>query len=153
MRTALFALVLALAACGPSPGPAVREGATAEPAASSQAEDEPQPVDTLAGSWRVAAIDDQPYEAFMPFELYGNDTRIYWDPPCAGQERLYTIDGSDFSAEVAASEAPPILCDAVLPERLAEVWRAFDNARAIEPTPEGGVRISGGGYSVTLVRQ
>lgn len=107
---------------------------------------------TLAGRWRVTAIDDQPYEAFMPLELYGNDYRIYWEPPCAAQERRYAIDGAGFSAWQEASESPPIVCEIGLPERLGDVWRAFDNGRSIETTDAGGARISGGGYSVTLAR-
>jgi len=88
----------------------------------------------------------------MPLELYGNDYRIYWEPPCAEQERRFAIDGTTFSAWTDEGESPPIVCEAAIPERLADVWRAFDNGRAIEPTETGGVRISGGGYSVTLDR-
>lgn len=153
MRAALLALTVALAACEQSPATMPADATPAETSAPPGVVAGEETVDTLAGGWRVAGIDDEEFDEPYGMAFYATDTLFYWDPACAGQERHYTIDGTTFSAVPVESESPPILCEAVLPERLPEVWRAFDNGRAIEPTPEGGVRISGGGYSVTLVRQ
>lgn len=148
-----LALALGLGACERPPDPPATDATPVATPAPPVAGDDAGPVETLAGGWRVTGIDDEDFDEAYGLAFYATDTLFYWDPACAGQERLYTIDGTDFSAETVESEAPPILCEAILPDRLPEVWRAFDNARAIEPTAEGGVRISGGGYSVTLLRQ
>lgn len=113
-------------------------------------------VVSLAGAWRVTAIDDRPIEEPHRLELVGDVGKLWWEPRCAGMVRNYRIDGSSILFGSAGpprspGSPPPPVCAIGLPPRLNEVFRALDAARSLAPTPENGVRISGGGYSLTLI--
>ena len=152
-KTAVLVAVLSLAACQRQPAPdAVEPSEAASPKTEApQATD--RSVDTLAGAWRVAGIDGEPFNEEYGLALYANDYLIYWEPECAGQDRVYRIDGMDFSAEPPQTDSPRIICEIGVPDRLADVWSAMDVAHTIERTDEGGILIAGGGRSVTLFRQ
>ncbi len=143
-----FALILiacsaALAACQPVPNPAASGGPVTGAVA------------TLAGEWRVAAIDGQDFDDPHVLALRGDAERLWWDPICAAQVRRYRIDGSRIALSSAYTRetAPQVICLIAPPARLAEVMRALDAAETVARTPENGILISGGGRSVLLFSQ
>lgn len=148
MRSLLLLHALLLAACAP----AAEEAAPAQVDESSDTPaEESEGTATLAGSWRVAEVDGEAYSGFMVLQLFGTSRTIYWDPPCAGLERRYSIDGKEFSANPIPSSSPPILCDIALPEGIGEVFAAIDEADRIEPVEGGGARLSGLRRSLVLM--
>lgn len=113
-------------------------------------------VETLAGEWRVAGIDDAPLDESYGIALSANESVLWWDPRCAQRARDYAIDGrsiafSPIDRAGSTTKAPP--CLPGLPARLADVERALDAATAIGRTPSNGILISGGGHSVLLFSQ
>lgn len=153
----LLALLLSAGACQPDlPDEGVLPGV--EPTAPANDQQpanaaDPRSIETLAGGWRVAGIDGEQFDEAYGLGLYATDSLIYWEPTCAGQERLYTLDGTGFSASIPPSEGPAITCDIALPERLDDLWAAMDMATTAERLPDNSVRLSGGGRSVTLFSQ
>ena len=113
---------------------------------------------SLAGMWRVATIDDRSFDEGYALALRADENSLWWEPRCAGMARGYRIGGVSVSfssldpPRPPGSPTPPV-CAIGLPPRLGEVFRALDSATTIAPTPENGVRIAGGGHSVTLFRQ
>ncbi|MFN2099584.1 hypothetical protein [Altererythrobacter sp. MF3-039] len=150
MRSAFIVPVLLLAACEQALVDPAEETAPAI-VTDEASDDEPQGVTTLAGSWRVAELDGDRFENFMPLMLFGNVRVIYWDPACAGWERRYVIDGREFSATPPPSEGPRIACDIGLPERIEDVFAAIDEADRIQPADGGGVLLSGLRRSILLM--
>lgn len=123
---------------------------------------------TLEGAYRVAATDGAPFDEPYGLALGANDREIWWSPRCAGHAIAYRIEGERFLATApepppspppppAADEPPPppppLICGIAPPPRLSEVVDALLAAERIERTPENGIRISGGGRSVTLFSQ
>lgn len=153
MRTLIPTFALLLAACEPS----AEEAATLEDVATDLEERtealavETEAVATLAGSWRVAELDGEPFENFVTLELYANSRLLYWEPTCAGLERRYAIEGREFSAMQTPSDGPRIVCDIGLPERIEDVFAAIDEADRIQPADGGGVMLSGLRRSVLLM--
>lgn len=50
-------------------------------------------VASLAGEWRVAAIDGRSLEESYGLPLRGDENRLWWEPLCAGMSRGYRIKG------------------------------------------------------------
>lgn len=116
------------------------------------------PVTSLSGAWRVAAIDGKTLDEPYGLALTGDQDRLWWQPTCAGMIRKYRIDGRSIRIgsvhpEAKAGSPTSIVCAIGLPPRLREVFRALDAASHVNRTPENGVLIGGGGYSVTLFSQ
>ena len=107
---------------------------------------------TLEGYWRVASIDTEALDQPYGISLKGDDTRLWWEPACAKQIVTYTIMDNAFSASDPHGPGT-IVCDIGYPDALPQVWSAMLASDTIERTPENGVRISGGGRSVTLFSQ
>lgn len=151
MKPAPLALAaILLAGCAPTgtpPAPAAEEAAAAPVALP-----HPPAVD-LAGQWRVAGIDGEPFDRPYGIALTADAQRLWWEPVCARQGRDYAISGNAFSAIPPASEPPQPVCDIAFPAELAQIWSALDAADRIERTAANGVRIAGGGRSVTLFSQ
>lgn len=137
-------LVLALAACQPAPtGPTPSASATpAEPTAVS-----------LTGHWRIAGIDGKEFNEGYGMAITADAKRIWWEPACAAQDRLYTIAGTRFDASEIERPQSYAVCTIGLPERLPDVWRAIDAADTIRRTPSNGIEISGGGHALLLFSQ
>lgn len=115
---------------------------------------------TLQGGWRVAGIDGEPFDEPYGLGLMADETEIWWEPRCARMVRSYAISGDAIEIgtppdppAVAEGVPPPPVCTIGIPPRLTDVVRALDNAERIERTPANGVRLSGGGHSVTLFTQ
>ncbi|UVI39706.1 hypothetical protein [Qipengyuania spongiae] len=123
---------------------------------------------TLDGAYRGAGIDGAPFDEPYGLALGANDREIWWTPRCAGHAIMYRIEGDRFMASApepppspspppAAGEPPPppppLICGIAPPPRLSEVVDVLLAGERIERTPENGIRISGGGRSVTLFSQ
>jgi hypothetical protein len=154
MRGTPAVLLLLLAACSarsPAPSPPETQ-AEAPPSAAA--------VTTLAGEWRVAAIDGKNFNEPYALALSGDAEEIWWAPRCAGLVRSYRIDGTGIRIGPAKGLQPrapgaptPPVCAIGLPPRIDEVTRALDSATAIRRTPANGVEISGDGRSLLLFSQ
>ena len=145
--------VLLLAACSPPP-----PAPSAPEAPSTRAEI--ASVTTLAGEWRVAAIDGRDFNEPYALALTGDPEEIWWAPRCAGLVRSYRITGGAVRFGPAKGVKPrapgeptPPVCAIGLPPRIEEVTRALDSATAIRRTASNGVEISGGGRSLLLFGQ
>lgn len=168
MRATILALGLLAAACTApsSENQADPDAAVSSATAPTQspAADRPAPAATpvstatgtqvasLAGEWRVAGIDGGEFNESYGLALSADASRIWWEPECAGQQRLYSIDGLGFEA-TERDTGDRAVCEIGWPERLPEVWRAIDAADRIERTESNGVLLSGGGHSVLLFSQ
>ena len=151
MRVLLIALVLAACTQSAPPPPAPRTVPLEEAARS---------VSTLAGEWRVAAIDGKDFNEPYGLGLSGDAREIWWAPRCAGLIRSYRISGTSLNIGPALGTRPrapgeptPPVCAIGLPPRIDEVTRALDSATTIRRTPGNGVEISGAGRSLLLFSQ
>ena len=114
----------------------------------------------LAGEWRVAGIDGESFDEPYGLALRADGAEIWWEPRCAGIIRSYTIKGTAFATAPRTSEPPadtrspqrPV-CAIGLPPRLGDVRDVLDGAETIQRTSANGIRISGGGRSLTLFSQ
>jgi len=158
---ALLLLFAAMTACkGPTPTSPVQPdpGQEAHPPKAPPEQVAPELVNTLAGEWRVAAIDGLSLNEPIAIALTGDERQLWWAPRCAGVARIYRIEGASISfgstqpPRPAGSPTPPV-CAIGLPPRLGDVTRALDNAAGITRTPSNGVLISGPNHSVTLFSQ
>ena len=109
---------------------------------------------TLAGEWRVAGIDGEPFDEPYGIALSADDGEIWWEPRCAGVKVAYRLSGARFEAPPALQPPPPVaVCKIGQPPRLAEVMKAIRAADRIERTAANGIRLSGKGRSLTLFSQ
>lgn len=115
---------------------------------------------TLAGEWKIVAIDGQDFNEPYGLALSADTKEIWWEPRCAGMVSGYAINGSSIRIGRAPSldpppppGTPPPVCAIGLPQRLPEAVRALDAATSIQQTPSNGVELSGGGHSVLLFSQ
>lgn len=108
----------------------------------------PEKAPSLVGSWRVQSVDGR--RPVPPIQLEGDASRLWWEPACALQVRSYTVAASRFDAPAIDTSGREV-CDIAYPQALEEVWRIVEAADTIEAAGSGGVRLSGGGRSLTLV--
>jgi hypothetical protein len=153
MMRFLFLLAVALGACVPQSLNPEQADSAAPPAVPVLG-----PVSSLAGEWRVAGIDGQPFDESYGLALSGSDSELWWSPKCAEFVRSYRIAGGSIgfgpSAGAPASDGRPApVCLPGLPARLGAVFAAIDSAQRIERTPANGIEISGGGHSLLLFSQ
>lgn len=152
--------LIGCAACSPS----AETGQDVPAPAPTASQNQPMPVATLEGEWRVAGIDGEPFDEAYGLALSADATEIWWEPRCAGHIFHYRIDGLSFQARDLEPEPSPdwkpvdgphpaVVCSIGLPPRLADVGRAIRGATTVERTPENGVLISGGGHSLLLFSQ
>ena len=117
-------------------------------------------METLAGEWRVAGIDEQPLNKSYGLALSADEEEIWWEPRCANFAFSYRIDGLKLEtgtprpyAPVGPDGNPPPVCAIGIPPRLSDVARALDLAETVGRTSANGVLIEGGGHSVLLFSQ
>ena len=159
-RSALLFFAAVTACDGPAPTSPTqpelepvppRPTASSEPSASHS-------VNSLAGEWRVAAIDGRSMDEPIAIALTGDEEQLWWAPRCAGVARSYRIQGASIAFGPTSPPRPvgsptPLVCSIGLPPRLGDVTRALDDAVGITRTPSNGVLISGPNHSVTLFAQ
>ncbi len=115
-------------------------------------------VASLAGEWRVAGIDGQPFDEPYGLALSASDTEMWWPPKCAGYVRSYRLEGTRVRfAPVPRPNAndgrPAPVCLVAIPARLGDVFAAIDGSDRAVRTPSNGIEISGGGHSLLLFSQ
>ena len=145
-----------LIACGPTPPETAQQphktGSVAPAPADSAAPAER--VASLAGEWRVAAIDGRPLDEAVGIAISGDGALVWWEPACAGVARRYRINGGSVSfSSIGSNGGRKEVCEIAPPPRLDDVLRALDEADTIARTPSNGVRISGTRHDVTLFSQ
>ena len=166
MRLAALVVMLALPACTPEPE-GEGEQLTTLPANEGVENSAPpppttaiSPIETLAGEWRVAGIDGEPFDEPYGLALSADAEEIWWEPRCANFAFSYRIEGLRIttgegrpSNPVEPDAPPPPVCTVGIPPRLDEVARALDLADTVGRLPSNGILIEGGGHSVTLFSQ
>ena len=109
----------------------------------------------LYGRWRVEMLDGETLAPHDRVILYGNDTQLWWEPICAGQQAeialTFAESGTGWSAERLDTAGRPV-CSIGLPPRLGDVWQALEAADSVQWTGTGGLAIEGDGRSVVLER-
>ena len=145
-------LALFIAACSAEPPAPPQPPAPSPPSVPA--------VPSLAGEWRIAAIDGRDFNEPYGLALSADAKEVWWAPRCAGLVRSYRIDGTVFRTGPAKGVRPrapgeptPPVCAIGLPPRIDEVTRTLDSATTIRRTPSNGVEISGGGHSLLLFSQ
>lgn len=122
----------------------------------------PAPV-SLAGEYRVAAIDGSEVGGGIGIALTVTERQIWFDPRCAGFSWSYSYADGALTTErpekpnaddgsLVARPVRPVCRIAVHPEqqRLAE---ALDAVTTATTTPSNALELSGPGHSVTLFTQ
>ena len=155
-RAAISALLaLAVAACGQADdaetaGTApVTPAATATPVSTAPAPDLIASAESLAGEYRVAAVDGA--DINLPHGISASIAadRINVTSDCIRFAWSYRFE----SGVVTTERVPRPSCRrALLPEEEA-IAAAFDNAGMVRRTPANAVEFSGGGRSVTMFGQ
>jgi hypothetical protein len=116
---------------------------------------------TLAGEWKVVAIDGSDLNEPYGIALSANESEIWWEPRCASMVRGYAIKGAAIRFGSPPSLGPPPppgtpprpVCAIALPPRLVDVVRALETATLVQRTPSNGIELSGGGHSLLLFSQ
>lgn len=134
-------LMVAVTACQPPPTPTT--SAVSE-------------TISLAGAWRVTAIDGKSLE--FPLEFGADDERLWWEPACAGQLRNYRIRGGSISITPykdpnATADGLVTVCTIGPPPNLPIVFEAIDAVNRVSPGPQNQITLDGGRRSVTLVKR
>ena len=117
---------------------------------------EPWPED-LRGEWRLAGIDGKPFDAPYGIAIHVGEDRIDFDN-CQQVAWRYGYEAPDIRIErtlaiTVDTNPKPAPCAVAFAPGIAAMVAAIDAARQVERTPENGVRLSGGGHSLTLFRQ
>ncbi len=160
MRSLIAALVLPLAACAAPDEPppnsnridpansAAHAGASGETFPAPSSGGEPMAaVETLEGHWRLGGLDGGDLTGIA---LTGTGSTLYWEPTCAGFSLDYRIEGNTIAF---TGERPGIVCRIGYPRELEAIFAALRAAKTIERTASNGIRLAGGGHSVTLYSQ
>jgi hypothetical protein len=159
----LLALPLAIGACGKAPDGAALSGS--EEPSTSLRERVPGGVaitalGDLVGEYRVAGVDDAEIRGNEGIALSIDGPQMSFEPTCAGFIWRIDFDGAMFStarqrdrAEPPSEAAARAVCALeVTPARWA-LAEALDAATYAQRTPSNGIRLSGGGHSVTIYSQ
>jgi hypothetical protein len=109
---------------------------------------------SLAGSWRVTAVDGVALES--PLEFRADNKRLWWEPACAGQSRSYRTDGEmiaifPYVDPSVSADVLVTICTIGPPPTLPLVFEAFDAAKRVSRGRENQITMSGNGRSITLV--
>lgn len=118
---------------------------------------------TLAGEYRVAAIDGTEIGDGIGLALTVTDKLIWFDPRCAGFNWTYTYTDGRLITDRPLKPRPPggplvarpnvpVCRIGVHPEQ-QRLATAIDAVTEAWRTPTGGIELNGGGHSVTLYSQ
>lgn len=120
-------------------------------------------VDTpedLIGEWRVAGIDGRALVGNTGIAVTITGDRIEYEPKCAGFVWNYTYANAVIATVRAKSinarppgEPPAPVCAVAVSPEARQLGAALDRVTRARYTAAGGIRLSGGGRSVTLFSQ
>ena len=165
LRLAL-AMLLALAACSPSTDEAANEGGASLDEIGVEAPEQVPDgvaitaVGDLIGEYRVAGVNDAELPDGEAIALSIDGPMLSFEPTCAGFVWEIGFDGGvlatqrhGFANAPAPGEPPPPVCAVAISAGQTALARALDAVTRAERTPSNAIRLSGGGYSVTLYNQ
>ncbi len=157
-RTTIAALALLATGCG-SAAPAdddLAQTAAAGPDAPADPVAGQPPlltIDELAGEYRVAGIDGEPFdESFgVALSISAVPSVISFDEECGTLSWATDMEGGVLFTNRMPPE--PRSCDTPIHPRLLQLAAAIDAADRAVRTPANGIELSGGGRSVLLFSQ
>lgn len=139
---ATIAASLSLISCA---GPVEENVAGSEPA-----EEAPLPApSTIMGEWRVAGVDGQAIDLPHAMTVSIDNDTVQLVSQCLTPRWSYEYAGG---ALITTSTPEPVCERERYDEEVAAI-AAFDAAEKVDRTPENGLRLSGGGHTVTLFSQ
>lgn len=107
----------------------------------------------LAGEYRVAGVDGGEVDAPFGLVVSITDDAISFDAPCGGYGWSYTLDKGRLALAATDEPDPSCLARARIHHLVFDTASAIAAANRAERTPANGVRLSGGGRSLTLFGQ
>lgn len=114
----------------------------------------------LTGEWRVAGIDGRELVGDIGIAVTIEGSRLHYESTCVGFVWDYTYGSGAIATSRAASPnarpagvTPPPVCAVRVSPELGRLAAAFDAVSSARYSAAGGVRLSGGGRSVTLFSQ
>lgn len=110
-------------------------------------------AEELAGEYRVAGIDDAALDAPIGIALSISESEIEYEGACGGYAWSYTLDAG--ALETTATREPDTSClaSALIHHAVFDTAEAIGAATYVERTQSNGIRLSGGGRSITLFSQ
>ncbi|MDE1468479.1 hypothetical protein [Aurantiacibacter sp. D1-12] len=109
--------------------------------------------ETLAGDWRVVAINGEVLRETEIVNLSADESEIWWEPRCAGFVRQYVIEGNRLLLDPVSSDVPrevdgppmppPPVCLVAHPPRLSDIAEIFHEADHVQQTQSDIVGPSG----------
>lgn len=118
---------------------------------------------SLTGEYRVAAIDGVEIGGGIGLALTVTDKLIWFDPRCAGFTWTYTLLHGKLNTDRAQKPRPPggslvaganaATCRIAVHPEQQRLATALDNVTSAWRTPSNGIKLTGGGHSVTLYSQ
>lgn len=112
-------------------------------------------ADLLTGTWQVAALDGEP---ILGVRLQAAGQVLGWEPSCAGWARPFkesrqTIRfASNANGLEGKVDQVTTVCTVGYPDVLPRIFRTLPELNSIERTPEGRLRLYGGGHTIIFER-
>ena len=107
----------------------------------------------LAGEYRVAGIDDAALDVPFGIALSIGESEIEYDGACGGYAWSYSLEAGELETTPTREPDPSCLTSALVHHAVFDTAEAIDAATYVERTPANGIRLSGGGRSITLFSQ
>ena len=112
-----------------------------------------QPVASLVGEYRIAAIDGKAIDWPFGLTLSIAPDRIEFDGPCNGYAWDYRLKGQALTLRRSASPDPACLATARIHHLVFDLATAIDAATSAGRDPSNAVILAGGEHQVTLYSQ
>ncbi|TAD83766.1 MAG: hypothetical protein EAY70_01780 [Sphingomonadales bacterium] len=112
-----------------------------------------QPVASLVGEYRIAAIDGRAIDWPFGLTLSIAPDRIVFDGPCNGYAWDYRLKGQALTLRRSASPDPDCLARARIHQLVFDLATAVDAATSAGRDPSNAVILAGGEHQVTLYSQ
>lgn len=141
MRGLAASVLLAVAGCSPDAAPEPSDAATLDLL-------NPGPQ-TLVGEWRVAAVDNTSIDMGWAITASIDDRTIRLGSQCVTPAWTYAYEAGRLDTQ----SVPEPLCERARAPAEERVMATLDAGGTVYRTPENGVLISGGAYSITLFSQ
>ena len=107
----------------------------------------------LVGEWRIAGIDGNALDMPVGLALSIDADIIEYPSGCGGHAWRYRVEGHTMSTTPTRTPDMDCLARSTFPREVFTAAAAIDAAERIERTPENGMRLFGGGRSLTIFSQ